>query len=76
MNVRKIDELNVVEAPISYEQYFGEMEISEKEKQDRIKLAYEFEDYLLALFQKNVSEKSIISKPMRNTARSPQSTWE
>ena len=50
MNVRKIDELNVVEAPISYEQYFGEMEISEKEKQDRIKLAYEFEDYLLALF--------------------------
>lgn len=26
------------------------MEISEKEKQDRIKLAYEFEDYLLALF--------------------------
>ena len=40
MNVRKIDELNVVEAPISYEQYFGEMEISEKEKQDRIKLAY------------------------------------
>ena len=50
MNVRKIDELNVVEAPIAYEQYFGEMEISEKEKQDRIKLAYEFEDYLLALF--------------------------
>lgn len=42
----KNDELNIV----SYEQYFGEMEISEKEKQDRIKLAYEFEEYLVWLF--------------------------
>ena len=50
MNVRKIDELNVVDTPISYEQYFGEMEISDKEKQDRIDLADEFEDFFTGLF--------------------------
>lgn len=45
-----IDELNIVDAPISYEAYFGEMEISDKEKKDRIKLAEEFEIIMLMLF--------------------------
>lgn len=40
MAITKNDELNIA----SYEQYFGEMELSEKEKKDRIQLAHKFED--------------------------------
>ena len=36
MAITKNDELNIA----SYEQYFGEMELSEKEKKDRIQLAH------------------------------------
>lgn len=50
MAVLRIDELNVAGEKISYEQYFGDMEISEKEKRDRIRLAEELEEAFLLLF--------------------------
>lgn len=43
---RKFDELNVIE----YDTYFGEMELSEEEKQRRIKLAETFEILFLYYF--------------------------
>ena len=45
-----IDELNIVDEPIPYEQYFGEMEISNKEKKDREELAEELETIFIMLF--------------------------
>ena len=42
----KNDELNIV----SYEQYFGEMEIPDKEKKDRVQLAKDMEVAFLLLF--------------------------
>lgn len=52
MAITKNDELNIA----SYEQYFGEMELSEKEKKDRIQLAHKFEDAFLLLFAMAVQE--------------------
>lgn len=52
MAMIKNDELNIV----SYEQYFGEMELSEKEKNDRIQLAHKFEEAFLLLFAMIVQE--------------------
>lgn len=49
----KIDELNIV----SYEKYFGEMEISDKEKEDRKKLAEDFEVIFLMLFAMAVQDE-------------------
>lgn len=49
----KIDELNIV----SYEKYFGEMEISDKEKKDREKLAEDFETIFLMLFAMAVQDE-------------------
>ncbi len=53
MAVNKIDELNIV----SYEKYFGEMEISDKEKKDRKKLAEDFEIIFLLLFAMAVQDE-------------------
>lgn len=44
--INKIDELNI----ISYKQYFGEMELSEEEKQIRVDMAEEMEVIFLYLF--------------------------
>ncbi len=55
MAVNKIDELNITE-PLSYEQYFGEMEITEKEKKDRIQLAKDMEAAFLLLFAMAVQD--------------------
>lgn len=49
----KIDELNIV----SYEEYFGEMEITDKEKKDRKKLAEDFEIIFLMLFAMAVQDE-------------------
>lgn len=48
----KNDELNIV----SYEQYFGEMEIPDKEKKDRAQLAKDMESAFLLLFAMAVQE--------------------
>lgn len=46
----KVDELNIVKRAIPYDRYFGEMILSEKQKQERIDLAKAFEDMMLYLF--------------------------
>lgn len=56
MAVLNIDELNVSEEShknirkISYKEYFGEMELSDEEKEERIKLAGRLELVFIALF--------------------------
>ena len=48
---REIDELNELgERVIDYEEYFGEMELTEKEKEKRIELAKKFEILFLFFF--------------------------
>lgn len=47
IDMNKIDELNIIE----YEDYFGEMEISDQEKKDRINLAKKFERAFERLFE-------------------------
>lgn len=47
IDMSKIDELNIIE----YEDYFGEMEISDQEKKDRINLARKFERVFAILFE-------------------------
>lgn len=56
MAVNRIDELNIDDQKISYKEYFGEMEISEKEKKDRIQLAEELEEAFLLLFAMMLQE--------------------
>lgn len=46
----KVDELNIVKRAIPYDRYFGEMILTDKQKQERIDLAKEFEDMMLYLF--------------------------
>jgi hypothetical protein len=48
MAIQKYDELNLLAIP--YEQYFGEMGISEREKQRRIALAESIDDIFILLF--------------------------
>jgi hypothetical protein len=50
MSVQDFDELDIIGKPLSYEKYFGEMEITDKEKQERIKLAKKFESMFFSLF--------------------------
>lgn len=60
---RELDELNqlnqdelMVESGISYEEYFGGMELSDEEKKKRIELAEQFEElflYFLVAYAKN-----------------------
>lgn len=60
------DELNGERISIPYEEYFGEMDIDEKEKEDRTKLAKELEVLFLFLFmsygRKNKKEILDIAK--------------
>lgn len=48
--MRMFDELNVNRKSVDYATYFGEMDISEKEKEERIELAKELEVLFLFLF--------------------------
>lgn len=50
--IREIDELNTIEnaRSIPYEQYFGEMELGEDEREQRIELARQLEAVFLLIF--------------------------
>lgn len=60
--LRIFDELNGDRISIPYEEYFGEMEISDKEKEERKELAKEFEIlflFLLMAYKKEQSDEII-----------------
>lgn len=53
----EFDEINALQTTqssetrsVPFEQYFGEMELTEEEKEKRIKMAYQFNDMLLFVF--------------------------
>lgn len=56
MAIQKFDELNLIAIP--YEQYFGEMGISEAEKRRRIELAEDLDDIFILLFVLIATEQS------------------
>lgn len=46
----KIDELNIITKSVPYEKYFGEMDLTEEQKEKRKKFAEEMEELLIFLF--------------------------
>ena len=55
----KFDELNQLQRSTPYEQYFGEMELTEEEKKKRIAIAEDLEIiflYFFLLYQENDDE--------------------
>lgn len=57
MAIQKFDELNLIAIP--YEQYFGEMGISDAEKKRRIALAEDLDDIFILLFMLIATEISL-----------------